>query len=121
MSSDQLAFYSGWASIFGLAISLASLAYVRSIKAHIIKYQRKQRLNFLIDEIEGLCLLPPLPWSAKEQAKLNALKRLLPPRPWYGFTAKQRLLMDLHNLLVEGHRAALTEALRDLRTFSEVL
>ena len=33
MSPDQLAFYSGWASIIGLAVSLASLAYVRSIKA----------------------------------------------------------------------------------------
>jgi hypothetical protein len=92
MSPDQLAFYSGWASIIGLAVSLASLAYVRSIKANIIKYQRKQRLRLLIDEIEGICLLPPLPWRPKEQAKLNALKRHLPPRPIYGFTAKQRLL-----------------------------
>lgn len=121
MSPDQLAFYSGWASIFGLAISLASLAYVRSIKANIIKYQRKQRLRILIDEIEGICLLPVFPWRVEEQAKLMALKRHLPPRPWHGYTAKQRLLMGLHNLLEEGDRAALAEALKDLRTFSEVL
>ncbi|MYN08737.1 hypothetical protein [Pseudoduganella aquatica] len=117
MSPDQLAFYSGWASILGLAVSLLSLAYVRSIKANIIKYQRKQRLRFLIDEIEGICMLPPLPWRPEEQAKLNALKRHLPPRP----RAKQRLLIDLHSLLANGSRAALIEALKDLRTFSEGL
>ena len=76
MSPDQLAFYSGWASIIGLAVSLASLAYVRSIKANIIRYQRKQRLRFLI---------------------------------------------ELHSLLTNGGRAALVEALKDLRTFSEGL
>lgn len=119
MSPDQLALYSGWASIFGLAVSLASLAYVRSIKANIIEYQRRQRIQELMDELEDACR-QKLSWQPEDQAKLYALKRSL-PRPWLVFGTKKRLLLDIHGMTAEGGKPALLEALKDLRAFLEEL
>lgn len=119
MSPDQLALYSGWASIIGLVVSLASLAYVRSIKANIIRFQRKQRIQELMDELEVICR-HQLAWPPDAQAKLQALQRNL-PRPWLVLGAKKRLLSDLHRMGADSGKPALLEALKDLRAFWEEL
>lgn len=117
MSPDQLAFYSGWASLIGLAVSVASLAYVRSIKANIIKFQRKQRVRGLLDELEDICS-SKVPWQPEDQAKLYALQRNL-PRPWMTLGAKRRLLTDIFCMTAEAGKPALLEAFKDLRAYLE--
>jgi len=42
ISDEDLTLYSSWASIFSLLISIISLLYVRSIRANIVKFRRKQ-------------------------------------------------------------------------------
>lgn len=51
MNEAQLTFYSSWASIAGLVVSLVSLVYVRSIKTNIVRFRRKQRIRQLTDDI----------------------------------------------------------------------
>lgn len=103
MSEAQLALYSGWASIIGLLVSLISLAYVRSIKANIVKFRRKQRVRQLTDDILRI-QDDAAPLSPGSRSTLAALKRNLPIHPWSRLTAKGRAVKDMLRLaqLVEA-------------------
>ena len=120
MSPDQLAFYSGWASLIGLAVSLASLAYVRSIKANIIKFRRRLRLQQVCDDVFDICHANQLR-HPKWRGKVASLKSNLPIHAWHRFTSRGRAIIAVHCFLDAGHAPALVEALEDLRSYSEDL
>ncbi|CAN7450096.1 hypothetical protein LJR289_002952 [Pseudoduganella sp. LjRoot289] len=120
MSPDQLAFYSGWASLFGLVVSLASLAYVRSIKANIIKFRRRLRLQQICDDMLDICHANQLR-HPKWRGKVASLKTNLPIYAWHKFTPRGRAVIAIHSFLNAGDAPALVEALEDLRSFSEDL
>lgn len=118
MSPDQLAFYSGWASIAGLAVSLVSLAYVRGIQAHIIRIQRRKRVLKLIDNLITVCANGDL-LQSRYRGDVEALKRNLPVRVWYRYTSKGRIVLEIHRLLDAGDQQVLGGALVDLQLFLE--
>ncbi|KQV79781.1 hypothetical protein ASD15_17265 [Massilia sp. Root351] len=120
MSPDQLAYFSGWASIIGLAVSLASLSYVRSIKANIIKFRRRLRLQQVCDDVLDICHANQLR-HPKWRGKVASLKGNLPIHVWHRFTPKGRAIITVHCFLDAGDAPALVEALEDLRSYSEDL
>lgn len=118
MSPDQLAFYSSWASIIGLAVSIASLAYVRGIKANIIRFQQTKRLQQLIEELaEAYAKGEPL--QVQYRGQLESLKRNLPVPRWPAFSQRSRIIIEIHRLLDEGDDDVLAEALKDLKRYLE--
>ncbi|WP_296000968.1 hypothetical protein [Rugamonas sp.] len=120
MSDAQLMLYSSWASIIGLAVSLVSLIYVRSIRANIVKFRRKQRIRQLTDEILRF-LNNKGPLSSISLVKLEALKRNLPIHAWNRFSAKGRIKLAIHRFIDARDVAALREAINDLLSYSEDL
>lgn len=118
MTDAQLAFYSSWASILGLAVSIASLLYVRSIKSNIIRFRRKQRRQQLIREVLRIGK-KEVPLQLPSKIKLLALKRNIPIYAWSRFTAQGKVRIEVHKLIDEKNIIALREALRDLSSFSE--
>ncbi|GAB3398098.1 hypothetical protein NX774_18835 [Massilia agilis] len=118
MTDAQLAFYSSWASIVGLCISVVSLFYVRSIKKNIIRFRRKQRIRHLTDEILQI-QDDAMPLSSASRTKLLALKRNIPTYVWSRFTEKGRAALEVHKHIDEGNIVALKEAIYDLASFSE--
>jgi len=119
MTGAQLTFYSSWASIIGLVVSLVSLLYVRSIRANIVKFRRKLRLRQLMTEILNLQLENAMPLTIGFRVKLEALKRNIPVYPWSRFTSKGRTKLDIHRFIDTLDLAALREAINDLLSYSE--
>lgn len=120
MTGAQLSLYSSWASIIGLAVSLVSLVYVRSIRANIIKFRRKQRIRRLIDEILQI-RIGARPIASASLIKLQALKRNLPIHFWSRYTPQGRARMEIHRFIDALDLAALREAIIDLLSYSEDL
>jgi len=118
MTEAQLTFYSSWASIVGLVVSLASLAYVRSIKTNIVKFRRKQRLRQLVEEI-GRIPDDAMPLGTASLTKLAALKRNMPTRPWSKLTSKGRATIEVHTNIDRRDIVALKEAINDWSSYSE--
>lgn len=100
MPTDHLNLLASWASIISLVVSSISLLYLRSIKANIIKFRRKVRL-------------------LKLESKLASLQRNLPIYPWSKFTARGKVLIEVHRLIEAKDLDGLREALKDLKTFWE--
>lgn len=120
MNEAQLTFYSSWASIIGLTISIISLLYIRSIKTNIVRFRRKQRLRQLSGEI---LRIPDdaVPLSPESRSKLVALKRNLPTSIWSKFTAKGKAIIEVHKFIDAGQISELKEAINDLSSYSEDL
>jgi len=119
MTDAQLVLYSSWASIIGLAVSLVSLVYVRSIRANIVKFRRKLRLRQLTDEILNLQVEDAMSLTVGLRVKLQALKRNIPVYAWSRFTSKGRTKLDIHRFIDTLDLAALREAINDLLSYSE--
>jgi hypothetical protein len=118
VTDAQLAFYSAWASIVGLAVSLVSLLYVRSIKTNIVKFRRRQRVRQLTDEVLRI-QDDAMPLSSASRTKLLALRRNIPAYAWSRFTAKGRAILEVHKHIDSGDIVALREAVNDLSSYSE--
>jgi hypothetical protein len=120
MTDTDLAFYSGWASLAGLGISLISLYYVQSIKRNIIKFRRKQRIRDLIGDV---LRIPndAIPLAPASMHKLNAVKRNLPTHFWSSVTAKGRATLEVHKQIDSGDLDAIKEAINDWNSYSEEL
>jgi hypothetical protein len=120
VTAEQLNFYSSWASLFGLAVSVISLLYVRSIKTNIVRFRRKLRIRQLIEDISRI---PDdaTPLSSASQTKLSALKRNIPVFAWSPFTARGRLAIEVHRHVESQDILALKEAIQDLSSYSEDL
>jgi hypothetical protein len=114
----QLTFYSSWASIVGLVVSLISLLYVRSIKTNIVKFRRRQRVRQLTDEILRI-QDDAMPLSSASRTKLLALRRNLPAYAWSRFTSKGKAILEVHAHIDSEDILALKEALNDLSSYSE--
>lgn len=121
MTDAQLTLYSSWASIIGLAVSLVSLVYVRSIRANIVKFRRKLRLRQLTDAILNLQVEELMPLPVGLPGKLQALKRNIPIHFWSRFTPEGRTRLDIHRFIETLDIAALREAIIDLLSYSEDL
>jgi len=120
MTGAQLTLYSSWASIIGLAVSLVSLVYVRSIRANIVKFRRKQRIRQLTDDILQI-RIGARPIASSSLVKLQALKRNIPIHFWSRYTPQGRARLDIHRFIDAMDLAALREAIIDLLSYSEDL
>jgi hypothetical protein len=120
MDDTQLAFYSSWASIIGLAVSAVSLMYVRSIKTNIVKFRRRLRIRQLTENILHM-QEDATPLSSASYSKLLALKRNTPIHAWSRFTAKGRAALAVHRHIDAGDVPSLKEAINDLASYSEDL
>ena len=118
MPADHLNLLASWASIISLVVSTISLFYLRSIKANIIKFRRKVRLRKLISEVDhSWCTGTSA--SRELESKLASLQRNLPIYPWSKFTARGKVLIEVHRLIEAKDLDGLREALKDLKTFWE--
>ena len=106
ISDEDLTLYSSWASIFSLLISIISLLYVRSIRANIVKFRRKQRLRQLIEEINGIPI-DAIPLSTASISKLDSLKKNVPAGLFARFSARGRSAMDIHKHIADKDLSAL--------------
>jgi hypothetical protein len=118
VTDAQLAFYSGWASIWGLAVSLISLAYVRSIKTNIVRFRRKLRIRQLMDDVLRI-QDDATPLSSASKSKLLALKRNIPVRAWSRLTSKGRAILEVHKHIDAEDIVSLKEAIHDWSSYSE--
>lgn len=118
MLDAQLTFYSSWASIAGLVVSVISLLYVRSIKTNIVRFRRKQRIRQLTDDILRI-QDDAMPLSPASRTKLLALKRNMPTYAWSRFTPKGKAIIEVHKHIDTGDIVALKEAINDLSSYSE--
>lgn len=118
MDAAQLTFYSSWASLAGLVVSVVSLMYVRSIKTNIVRFRRKQRIRQLTEDI---LRIPDdaMPLSPASRTKLQALKRNIPVYGWSRFTSKGKATIEVHKHIDGGDIVALKEAINDLSSYSE--
>lgn len=118
MTDAQLAFYSSWASIISFFISIASLILVGSIKANIVRFRRRQRLQQLIDEINRI---PDdaIPLSKASKSKLAALRRNIPAGFFSNFSNRGRMALEIHKHISAEDIAALKEAIHDWSSYSE--
>jgi len=117
-AEQQLSFWSGWASIVGLVVSVVSLILVGSIRANIVRFRRKQRIKQLLDEVQRI---PDdaIPLSAASKTKLSALQRNIPAGPLAFVTERGRAARALHKHIKEQDLAAVKEALNDWQSYSE--
>lgn len=118
MSESDLTYYSSWASIISLFVSVLSLLYVRSINANIVKFRRKQRLHTLIDEV---LRIPDdaTPLSSASRTKITSLKRNISVSPLSRFTARGRHAMEIHKHAEAGRIPDLKESIYDWTSYSE--
>jgi len=118
MSAEGLSFYSGWASIISLLISIVSFLYIRSIKANIVKFRRKQRLRSLIDDV---LRIPDdaTPLSNASKTKITSLKRNIPANFFSCFTERGRHAVEIHKHADSENIADLKESINDWTSFSE--
>ncbi|MYN25557.1 hypothetical protein [Duganella levis] len=114
MTEAQLSHYASWASIISLFISILSLLYLRSIKHNLIKFRRKRRIRDLLEYI----LTTTSQDSAESMEKLVALRRNLPMRAWSKFTARGRIVIELHRHIEAGDMAAVREVIYDWLSYS---
>lgn len=77
MTDAQLTYWSSWASIISFFVSVASLLFVRSIRANIIRFRRKQRIKQLLDEVQRIHD-DAIPLGKASKTKLAALQRNIP-------------------------------------------
>jgi hypothetical protein len=118
LSDSNLAFFSGWASIVSLGVSLISLALVRSIRANIIRFRRKQRVRQLLDDV-GRIPEDAIPLSPTSRSKLVALKRNIPAGFFARFSERGRAARELHKHIDQEDLVAVKEAIDDWRSYSE--
>lgn len=118
LSGSDLTYYSSWASIISLFISLASLLYVRSIRASIIRFRRKQRLHALIDDV---LRIPDdaTPLSSASKTKITSLVRNIPAGFLSMFTERGRHAREIHKHAEAGRIADLKESINDWTSYSE--
>ncbi len=95
MTDLQLSFYSSWTSIASLLMSVVSLAYIRSIKANIIKFRRKQRIRQLLQDVLDISAEFPQTTRGLDE-KLAAVKRNLPIHSWSRLTPRGRITIVIH-------------------------
>ena len=120
VTAAQLANYSAWASLIGLAVSIFSLAYLRSIKTNIVRFRRQQRIRNLIADMTRI---PgdTSPVSDGARAQLASVKRNIPVPRWARFTSRGRVIIDLRACIESGDMAGVKEALSDWLSFEVVL
>ena len=120
ISDQDLTFYSSWASIISLFISIVSLWFVRSIRANIIKFRRKQRVSKIIQEINTI---PDdaIPLSKASKRKLDSLKRNIPVSFLSRFTKRGQIAIAIHKHITEEDLSGLREAIHDWSSYSEEL
>lgn len=120
ISDQDLTFYSSWASIISLFISIVSLWFVRSIRANIIKFRRKQRVSKIIQEINTI---PDdaIPLSEASKRKLDSLKRNIPVSCFSKFTERGKTAIAIHQYITKEDLAGLKEAINDWSSYSEEL
>jgi len=118
MSVNDLTFYSSWASIISLFISLVSLLYVRSIKANIVRFRRRQRLRQIVDEIMSI---PDdaIPLNSVSRTKLASLKRNIPVYFYSRATKRGTLAIEMHGHIDCGRIRELKEVIDDWVSYSE--
>jgi hypothetical protein len=118
MTESELAFWGSWASIISLVIAVVTLLYVRTIKANIIKFRRRQRIRQLLDDIFRI---PDdaVPLASASRTKLNSLKRNLPKYFWSGITNRGKTVIEIHKHVDASDIAALKEAINDWSSYSE--
>ncbi len=118
MSAEDLAMYSGWASILSLFISIVSLLYIQSIKANIVKFRRKQRLRNLIDDVSRI---PDdaTPLTSASKTKIASLQRNVPVNFISHFSQRGRHAIEIHKHANSGNIADLKESINDWISFSE--
>lgn len=117
MPTDQLVFLSSWASILSLVVAIISLLLVRSIKANIIRFRRKQRLQELVFTISrSHSRSPP---SAELESALDSLCRNFPVFFWSKLSRRGRLTIILHQKIGSRDIAGIKEVLKDIYSYSE--
>lgn len=118
MSDTNLTLYSSWASIVSFFIAVISLLYVRSIKANIVMFRRKQRLRTLIDDV---LRIPDdaTPLSSASKTKITSLKRNIPVNIFSSFTERGCHAKEIHKHADAGKIADLKEAINDWTSYSE--
>ncbi|MCB1826638.1 MAG: hypothetical protein KDJ54_19470 [Candidatus Competibacteraceae bacterium] len=118
MTDAQLTYWSSWASIISFFVSVASLLFVRSIRANIIRFRRKQRIKQLLDEVQRIHD-DAIPLGKASKTKLAALQRNIPAGLFACFTERGRAARALHNHIKAEDLAAVKEALNDWQSYSE--
>ena len=117
MPADQLVLISSWASIASLVVAVISLLLVRSIKANIIRFRRKQRLKELATAISGCAATTPP--SDELNSICDSLGRNFPVWPWSKLTKRGRLVIALHQKIEQRDLRGIKEVLKDIDSFSE--
>lgn len=117
MTTDQLVFISSWASIISLIVAIISLLMVRSIKANIIRFRRKQRLKELASFVSstGTATVP----SDEFDCIFDSLRRNFPIHPWSKLTKRGRLVIALHQRIDLRDLLGINEVLKDIDSYSE--
>jgi DNA-directed RNA polymerase specialized sigma24 family protein len=118
MTDAQLTFVSSWASIISFFVSIASLLYVRSIKANIVRFRRKQRIRQICNEVNQI---PDdaVPLSKASLTKLASLKRNISTPVVIRWTEKARATRELRKHIDAQDIASIKEAINDWTSFSE--
>jgi hypothetical protein len=96
------------------------LWFVRSIRANIIKFRRKQRVHQIIHEIHTI---PDdaIPLSKASKTKLDSLKRNIPVGFLSRFTKRGQIAIAIHKHITEEDLSGLREAIHDWSSYSEEL
>lgn len=118
MSSENLAFYSSWASIISFFISLFSLILVGSIETSIVKFRRNQRIQKLMADINSIPN-DAVPLSVASKAKCAALKRNIPLKCYSRFHDRGRIIEAIHKYVDDENIASPKEGLNDWCSHSE--
>jgi len=118
MTETELTHYASWASIVSLAISIVSLLYVRSIKANIVRFRRRQRIRQIVEEVQRI---PDdaVPLAPASKSKIASLKRNVPNHLFLHFTAKGRAALELQAKLGTEDLLEIKDAMQDWLSYSE--
>jgi len=107
-----------WASILSLGISVVSLLLIRSVRANIIKFRRKQRIKQLCEDVMRI---PDdaIPLSGATKSKLKSLSNNLPSGILFFVSQKSKAAKSVQDAIKSNDIGTIKEALQDWVSFSE--
>ena len=110
--TDNLTYWSSWASIASFFISLVSFVLIGSIKSALKRRKQALRLRSLSQEIASI---PDdaVPLSEASISKLESIK-LNVPLPWIPLTKRWKIVRELHLKIERREHIRVRELLSDL-------
>lgn len=111
---------SSWASIISLLISVISLFLIGTIRANIIQFRRRKRVQKLIEDI---LRIPDdaIPISNATRSKFKSLSRNIPKGFFHIISRKSKVAHDIQAAIRADDIASVKEALEDYISYTENL